>query len=124
MTRATNESGFCTSRHNCFANMARLNSWIIRKPTPPSSLGKHIFSHFSQCIPLFWGFELHQNCAMALERFSQISSGNSKEDITYVGRASKIDLIRTSFPPFEKYLHIHPFTLYINLSLRKTKSFI
>lgn len=27
-TLATNESGYCTSVHNCFANRARLNIWI------------------------------------------------------------------------------------------------
>lgn len=33
-----------------------------------------------------------------------------------------MDLINTYFPPFESHLHIYPFTLCINLSLRKAKS--
>ena len=59
---------------------------------------------------------------MSLARFSHISSGRRKLDITYVGRASKIDLIKTPFPPFESHLHVYPFTLCINLSLRNAKN--
>ena len=77
------------------------------------------FSHFVQWIPLFGGFELHRNCVMPLARFSHISSGSKKLDITYVGRANNINLIRTSFSLFDSHLHVHPFTLFINLSLRK-----
>ena len=88
----------------------------------PSSLGKQSFSHFSEWILHFGGFELHQNCAMTLARFSHISNGSKNVDITYVGRASKIDFIRTSFPPFDSHIPVHPFTRCINLSLRKAKS--
>ena len=51
-----------------------------------------------------------------------MSNGSRKVDITYVRSASRIYLIRTSFPPFKSHLPIHPFTLCINLSLRKEKS--
>ena len=88
---------------------------------PPLLVDRH-FSISPSEFPFFGEFELHQNCAMALARFSHISSGSKKLDITYVGRASKMDLINTSFPPFESHLHVHPFTLCINLSLRKAKS--
>ena len=59
---------------------------------------------------------------MALARFSHISSGSRKIDITYVGRDSKIDLIKNFFPPLESYIHVYLFTLCSNLSLKKAKS--
>ena len=59
---------------------------------------------------------------MALARVSHISNGDKKVDITYVGRASRIDLFKTSLSPFESYLHVYPFTLCINLSLRNAKN--
>ena len=55
-------------------------------------------------------------------RFLHISKGSWKLDITYVGSANKIDLIRTSFPPLDSHLHVHPFTLCINLSFKIAKS--
>ena len=59
---------------------------------------------------------------MTLVRFSHISNGSRKVDITYVGRGRKIYLIKTLFPPLKSHLHVHSFTLCSNLSLRKTKS--
>ncbi|KAF8086866.1 hypothetical protein N665_0610s0009, partial [Sinapis alba] len=71
-TLASKESGNCINRHNCLPSKARLNSWINMNLIPSSSLDLHNFSHFTQCIPLLGGFELHQNYAMALAKFSQV----------------------------------------------------
>lgn len=120
-TRATKESGNWTSLHNCFSNRARLNSWIILNPSPPSSLGKQFLSYVVQWIPLLGGFELHQNCAMALARILHVSSGRTKVEITYVGKARRIDLINTSFPPLVNHLPVHPLTRFCNFSFRKAK---
>ena len=57
---------------------------------------------------------------MALARFLHIS--NMKVDITYVGRANKLYLIKNFFPPLESHLPVHSFTICSNLSLRKAKS--
>ena len=86
------------------------------------SFGKQSFFHFAQWIIRFGRFELHQNCAMTLARCSHIANGSKKLDITYVGRASKIDFIKTFFPLFDSHLHVHPFIRCTNLSLRKAKS--
>ena len=115
-TLASKELGNCTICHNLLPSKARLNSWINLNPITPPSLDLHSFFHFFQCIPLSGGFELHQNCAMILARFSQPSNGNSRADITYIYNAMSIDFISTSFLPLDNQHHVKPLTRFCSRS--------
>jgi len=60
--------------------------------------------------------------AIALVSLEHIALGNRKHDITYVGRACACDLIRTSFPPFERNFDDQEFIRVCNLSLTDAKT--
>lgn len=123
-TLATRESGYCTKHHNCLPSKTRLNSWIILNLIPPSSLGLQTFSHFTQCIPLLERFELHENNPMTLLKFSHISNANRKVDTTYVGRASRIDFMSTSFLSFIIHYSVQQFTRFRCQSFKKANNLV
>src|SRR4051812_37981079 len=91
---------------------------MSRNPSPPKCFGWVIESqetHAGFLLPLLLP---HQNCRISDVMLSHKPRGSLKQDIENTGMACATDLMRISFPAYDKSFSNQPFTLPHTLSRR------
>ena len=106
----------------CFANIAKLKAWRLRKPIPPCVFDMHIFLQLTQDILVSWSFWPHQKFLSIPSKSSHKPFGSKKQLMVYVGIAWVTAFMRISFPPMDSIFSFQPDNFFPALSFISAKT--